>query len=174
MSIGQTIWFTGLSGAGKTTTAVALVGALTSQHPTLMIDGDVLRAGLSSDLGFSTDDRAEQVRRAGEVAIIAAQQGIIAVVSLVSPNAAARDLVRARHAEAGISFAEIYVATPLEVCIERDPKSLYARAAQGSVLQMTGVSDPYEVPADPDITIETHNFTTAQIVEQLRVQLKLN
>ncbi|MCX6512746.1 MAG: adenylyl-sulfate kinase [Actinobacteria bacterium] len=174
MSTGQTIWFTGLSGAGKTTTARALAESLAPQHASLLIDGDVLRSGLSRDLGFSSEDRAEQVRRAGEVAIVAAQQGIISVVSLVSPKADPRALVRTRHADEGVPFTEIYVATPLAVCIQRDPKSLYARAAQGSVDQMTGVSDPYEVPNDPDIVIETHNFSTADIVEQLRAQLHWN
>ena len=173
MSSGLTIWFTGLSGAGKTTTALALIDRLNPGRSTFLVDGDEVRGGLSKDLGFSAADRAEQVRRAGEVAILAARQGHIAVVSLVSPANEARDAVRARHDAEGIAFVEVYVATPLEVCIERDPKSLYAKAATGSVEKMTGVSDPYEPPLAPELTIETHRFSTAEIVEQMLDALNL-
>ena len=168
-----TIWFTGLPGAGKTTTAIALAKAIKEREGStpFLLDGDHVRSGLSSDLGFSATDRAEQVRRAGEVALLAAQQGFTSLVSLVSPNADARDAVRRRHLDHGIGFVEIFVATPLEVCTARDPKKLYARAKAGTLKQMTGAGDPYEIPENPDLIIETHLMSTEKIVEQILAAL---
>ena len=171
---GLTIWFTGLPGAGKTTTATALGARLDAlfERCSVLLDGDDLRSGLSRDLSFSGEDRAEQVRRAGEVALVAARQGLVALVSLVSPAAEARDLVRKRHEEEGVRFLEVFVATPLEVCTARDPKKLYARAKAGDLAKMTGVSDPYEPPSSPDLVIETHEHSTDEIVEQILLLIR--
>jgi bifunctional enzyme CysN/CysC len=153
---GLTVWLTGLPGSGKTTSADYLLKQLESQGVfTASLDGDVLRSGVSSDLGFSDDDRDENVRRAGEVALLLASQGAVVVVSLVSPRRAARDAVRARHDERAVDFLEVHVAAPLEVCEARDPKSLYRRAREGSVAHMTGVHDPYEAPLHADLVLAT-------------------
>lgn len=147
-----TVWFTGLPASGKTTLAEAVERALESKGRSgFVIDGDVLRRGLTSDLGFTRADRAESVRRAGEVAMILAQAGILALVSLVSPYREHRDLVRQRYRDARLRFIEVHVATPIEVCEARDPKGLYALARRGEIQDMTGVDDPYEPPERPDL-----------------------
>jgi bifunctional enzyme CysN/CysC len=165
---GSTIWLTGLSGAGKTTTARALRDALVAHgRSVIVIDGDELRRGLSSDLGYGAADRDENVRRAGELALLAAAQGAAVVVSLISPRAAARRAVRKRHHDEGISFAEVYVATPLEICEARDEKELYKRARAGERLGLTGVDDPYEVPEHAEVTISTERATPEQAAQQI-------
>jgi bifunctional enzyme CysN/CysC len=154
--IGLTVWLTGLPGAGKTTSAHYLLDALGREGVSATsLDGDVLRAGISADLGFGPEDRDENVRRAGEIALMLASQGEVAIVSLVSPRSAARDAVRQRHRARGIGFLEVHVAAPLAVCEERDPKSLYRRAREGTVSNMTGVDDPYEAPTRPDLVLAT-------------------
>lgn len=171
-TVGRTFWLTGLSGAGKTTTAHALRDAL--QHRgerVVMIDGDELRSGLSSDLGFSAADRDENVRRAGELALLVAGQGATLVVSLISPRAHARRLVRARHEELGIPFVEVYVATPLEVCEQRDPKALYRRARAGEHFALTGVDDPYEAPEHADVVVSTELLTPEQAALEILTSL---
>lgn len=151
---GGTLWITGLSGAGKTTTARALRDELHRRDcAAIVIDGDELRATLSTDLGFSAADRDENVRRAGAVAELLAKQGVVAVVALISPRAAARRAVRDRHRAAGLAFVEVYLNTPIDVCERRDPKALYQRARAGEGLRLSGVDDPYEPPADPDVTV---------------------
>jgi bifunctional enzyme CysN/CysC len=125
------------------------------------LDGDVLRTGISSDLGFSGADRDENVRRAGEIALLLAKQASVVVVSLVSPRRAARDAVRARHAASDIPFLEVHVAAPLEICEARDPKSLYRRAREGSLAHMTGIDDPYEPPITADLVLETGQLSEA-------------
>lgn len=151
---GATAWFTGLPGAGKTTIALAVAARLRERgQPVLWLDGDELRRGLCRDLGFSAEDRAENVRRAGEVACLVAQTGVVAVVSLISPYAADRARVRARHSEQGAPFIEIFVSTPAEVCESRDPKGLWARARAGELTAFTGVDDPYEAPSAPESTV---------------------
>lgn len=153
---GLTVWLTGLPGAGKTTSATLLYNELTRRGAaSVSLDGDVLRDGISSDLGFGDLDRAENVRRAGETALLLASQGLIAIVSLVSPRRSGRDQVRARHVDRGIVFLEVHVAAPLEVCEQRDPKALYRRARSGSLAHMTGVDDPYEPPLHPDLVLAT-------------------
>jgi len=149
---GATIWMTGLSGSGKSTIAAALEHTLVSGgRPAYMLDGDNLRHGLCSDLGFSEEDRAENVRRVGEVAKVLAEAGTIAIASLVSPFKDARDKVRAAHEAAGIPFYEVFVDTPLEECERRDPKGLYAKARAGEITDLTGVGSPYEAPENPDL-----------------------
>lgn len=149
---GATVWFTGLPASGKTTLAEGVAEALRSAGTAChVVDGDELRTGLTSDLGFSREDRAESVRRAGEVAIILARADVVALVSLVSPYRDARDRVRSRHKDAGLRFIEVHVATPLKVCESRDPKGLYAKARAGELNGMTGLDDPYEPPDKPEL-----------------------
>jgi bifunctional enzyme CysN/CysC len=149
---GATIWMTGLSGSGKSTIATAVEHTLVSSgRSAFMLDGDNLRHGLNSDLGFSEQDRAENVRRVGEVARVLAEAGTVAIASLVSPYRAERDKVRAAHEEAGIPFYEVHVDTPLEECERRDPKGLYAKARAGEITDLTGVDAPYEAPERPEL-----------------------
>ncbi|RBM10320.1 adenylyl-sulfate kinase [Prauserella sp. PE36] len=153
-SQGATIWLTGLSGSGKSTIAVELERRLVAiGRPAYLLDGDNLRHGLNADLGFTADDRTENVRRAGEVARLFADAGVVAVVSLISPYRAGRDRVRAAHEAAGLPFVEVYVDTPLEVCEARDPKGLYARARAGELTGFTGIDAPYEPPQAPDLVL---------------------
>jgi bifunctional enzyme CysN/CysC len=153
---GATIWMTGLSGSGKSTIATAIEHTLVSAgRPAFMLDGDNLRYGLNSDLGFSEEDRNENVRRVGEVAKILAESGTVAIASLVSPYRAERDRVRAIHEEAGIPFFEVFVDTSLEECERRDPKGLYAKARAGEITDLTGVGAPYEAPTSPDLVTAT-------------------
>jgi bifunctional enzyme CysN/CysC len=152
---GATIWFTGLSGSGKSTLATATEEHLIAHHrPAFRLDGDNVRCGLNSDLGFDRAGRDENVRRVGEVALLFAEAGVVAVVALISPYAEARDRARRLHDEAGIPFIEIYVATPVDVCADRDPKGLYARSKSGAVASFTGVDDPYEVPVSPELVVD--------------------
>ncbi len=149
---GATIWMTGLSGSGKSTIATAVEHTLVSSgRHAYMLDGDNLRHGLNAGLGFSEEDRAENVRRVGEVAKLFAEAGTVAVVSLVSPFKDARDRARAIHEEAGVPFYEVFVDTPLEECERRDPKGLYAKARAGEITDLTGVGSPYEAPANPEL-----------------------
>jgi bifunctional enzyme CysN/CysC len=155
-SRGLTVWLTGLPGSGKSTSADFLLAHLEKEGVfTASLDGDALRAGVSADLGFSDEDRDENVRRAGEVALLLASQGAVVVVSLVSPRRVARDAIRSRHESRSVAFLEVHVAAPLEVCEARDPKSLYRRAREGSVAHMTGVHDPYEAPLEADLVLAT-------------------
>jgi adenylyl-sulfate kinase len=149
---GTTIWLTGLSGSGKSTIAAVLEQRLVARGiPAYMLDGDNLRHGLNGDLGFAEADRAENVRRAGEVAVLFADAGMVAIVPLISPYVADRDRVRARHEERDLRFLEVFVDTPLEECERRDPKGLYAKARAGELPNFTGIDDPYEAPSHPDL-----------------------
>lgn len=151
---GATLWFTGLSGSGKSTVAAAVEGRLVRQGRTAYrLDGDNLRTGLNGDLGFSRSDRDENVRRAAEVACLFADSGAVALVALISPYAESRQLARDIHRRAGLPFVEIYMATSMDLCARRDPKGLYARAQAGDITSFTGVDDPYEVPSAPDLAI---------------------
>ena len=148
------MWLTGFSGSGKSTIAAALEKHLVGRGVlAYMLDGDNLRHGLNGDLGFDAADRAENVRRAGEVARLFADAGVIAIVPLISPYAADRDRVRARHEETGLRFFEVFVDTPLEICERRDPKGLYVKARAGELTNFTGIDDPYEAPTRPDLVL---------------------
>lgn len=148
-----TIWLTGLSGSGKSTIGRALVERLREASISAsMIDGDDLRAERSADLGFSVADRAEQTRRAGEAALAALAAGSVVVVAVIAPVRSARGAVRDRHAP--YKFVEVHVATPLEICEQRDPKGLYARARRGEIRDFTGIDSPYEAPEQPDVLID--------------------
>ena len=156
---GGTVWLTGLPAAGKSTIACALHDLLLEQGlRCYVLDGDDLRGGLNADLGFTREDRAENVRRLGEVAILLAHFGHLAIVSAISPYEAARAAVRNRHRRMGTPFMEVYVATPLEVCEARDPKGHYARARRGELVAFTGISDPYEPPPSPELRLETEGM----------------
>ena len=150
------IWLTGLSGAGKTTLTEALVKKLKADGVIpLVLDGDVMRTGLSADLGFSTEDRSENIRRAGSVAVLAARSGIVSICSLISPLRKDREIVRMMSQANGVSFFEIFVDAPLEVCEQRDPKGLYKMARSGLISNSTGISAPYEPPLYPELVVRT-------------------
>lgn len=153
-SLGATVWLTGLSGSGKSTVAVELERLLVgSGRVAYRLDGDNLRHGLNADLGFSAEDRDENVRRAGEVARLFADAGVVAIVPLISPYRAGRDRARAVHEAAGVGFLEVFVDTPIELCEQRDPKGLYAKARAGEITGFTGIDDPYESPVSPDLVL---------------------
>ena len=167
---GSTVLLTGLSGSGKSTIAFAVEAALIEGgRAAYVLDGDNLRFGLNADLGFSAEDRAENVRRVTEVARLMADAGLIALVPIIAPYAADRDKARRRHEDSGVDYLEVFVDTPLEVCEERDPKGLYARARAGEIKGMTGVDDPYERPTDPDLSIDgTATDVDAAVADILR------
>ncbi len=155
---GMVVWFTGLSGSGKSTVAVELERQLVGNgRSAYLLDGDNLRLGLNADLGFSAHDRDENVRRVGEVAALFADAGMVALVPLVSPYRLARDAVRQRVSSAGLRFVEIHMATSLADCEQRDPKGLYARARAGTLQGLTGVDDPYEPPLSPELVLVPAN-----------------
>lgn len=151
---GATVWLTGLSGSGKSTIAVELEQLLVEQRrPAYVLDGDNIRHGLTSDLGFSDADRRENIRRVGEVARLFADAGFVAIVPLISPFRVERDRVAVSHRAIGLRFVEVHVDTPLEVCEGRDPKGLYARARRGEISEFTGIDSPYEVPLAADLVV---------------------
>ncbi len=151
---GTTFWLTGLPAAGKSTLGKALAQRLRADGlGVLLLDGDDVRGGLSADLRFTREGRDEQVRRVGEVAVLAGRSELVTVVALVSPYRQARDAVRAAHARAGLRFVEVHVATSLATCEERDPKGLYARARAGALEDVTGVNAPYEPPLRPEVVV---------------------
>jgi len=151
---GLTLWLTGLSASGKSTVAAAVEKALVERgRSAYLLDGDNLRHGLNADLGFSVVDRAENIRRTGEVAKVLADAGVVAIAALVSPDREARDRVRLAHEAAGLRFVEIFVDTPLEVCEDRDPKGMYAKARTGELSHFTGIDAPYEKPLNPELRL---------------------
>src|SRR5690349_24527981 len=151
---GATVWLTGLPSAGKTTLANALAARLRAAGRAVeVLDGDAVRAVLSPELGYSRADRNANVARIGYVAHLLARNGVLVVAAVVSPFAAARDGVRARHAVDGTAFVEVHVATPVEVCASRDVKGLYARQAAGGMDGLTGVDGEYEPPLAPDLVL---------------------
>jgi adenylylsulfate kinase len=153
---GVTLWLTGLPSSGKSTIAFTAEHALVARgHLAYVLDGDNIRHGLNKNLGFSPDDRAENIRRIGEVAKLFADAGALTFTSFISPYRADRDLARKLHDEAGLPFVEVFVKTPVEVCEQRDPKGLYAKARAGVVKEFTGVSAPYEEPLRPELVLDT-------------------
>lgn len=163
---GRVIWLTGLSGAGKTTVGTELERRLfqAGRH-TYMLDGDILRRGLNSDLGFGQDARRENIRRAGEVAVLFADAGCIAIAAFISPYREDRERVR-RSLPPG-RFVEVYVNAPLEVCEKRDVKGLYAKARANQIKEFTGVSSNYEPPLQPEIEVRTDLLSIEQSVEKI-------
>ncbi len=191
---GATLWFTGLSGSGKSTIASALEQELAYRKVhCYRLDGDNIRFGLNTDpkslmgrgfpeaaakrfgIGFSAEDRAENIRRIGEVAKLFADAGTIALTSFISPYVKDRDLVRKVHADAkpsALDFLEIYVDTPLDVCESRDPKGLYKKARAGEIKGFTGIDDPYEPPLKPELVLKTASLSVEQSVAECLKLLK--
>lgn len=172
---GATLWFTGLSGSGKSTTAFTLEHALVQQgRLAYVLDGDNIRHGLNKNLGFSAADREENIRRIGEVAKLFADCGVITMTSFISPYRKDRDLVRELHVKGGLAFIEIHMATPIGTCEQRDPKGLYKKARAGELKGFTGIDDPYEAPASPELTLDATSLSpqdqTAQIIAYLQTQ----
>ena len=165
---GATIWFTGLPGAGKSTIAGAVEERLVEAgRPAFLLDGDNLRHGLNGDLGFDEHARCENVRRTAHVARLFAEAGTVALVSLVSPYGADREVASELHAANGLHFIEVFVDAPLEVCEERDPKGLYARARAGEITGMTGVDAPYQPPDQPDLVLRSNAEAVEHAVERV-------
>jgi adenylylsulfate kinase len=163
---GATIWFTGLSGSGKSTIAVALEQALFNIGKlSYRLDGDNVRLGINKNLGFSEEDRKENIRRIGEIAKLFGDAGTISLSSFISPYKEDRDEVRELHEAADLKFVEVFVDCSLEVAEERDPKGLYRKARAGQIKNFTGIDDPYEVPANPEIHLKSDQMTLEQEVE---------
>jgi adenylylsulfate kinase len=153
---GTTVWLTGLPSAGKTTLALALARVLRARGADVeVLDGDEVRTHLSAGLGFSRQDRETQVTRIGYVAELLARHGVIVLVPVIAPYGDARDGVRAHHDAHGTALLQVHLSTPVDVCAQRDVKGLYAKAFRGEISSMTGVDDPYEIPQDPDLRIDT-------------------
>ncbi len=152
---GATLWFTGLSGSGKSTVATAVERRLVAEgRGAYRLDGDNLRSGINADLGFDRTERLENCRRVAEVSRLFADASLVSVVAIISPYEESRAFARRIHAEAGLAYVEVFMATPAAECAVRDPKGLYAKASAGSLDGFTGIDDPYEVPEHPDLVIE--------------------
>ncbi|SCD55571.1 adenylylsulfate kinase [Streptomyces sp. DvalAA-43] len=165
---GATVWLTGLPSAGKTTLALALAERLRAEgHRVEVLDGDEIRTFLSKGLGFTREDRHTHVTRVGFVAEKLASHGVKVLAPVIAPYAGSRAAVREQHAAGRTEFLEVHVATPVELCSERDVKGLYARQAAGELSGLTGVDDPYEVPADPELRISTQGRSVAESAAEL-------
>lgn len=165
------LWFTGLSGSGKSTVANVLEGALFELgHHTYLLDGDNVRHGLNKDLGFSAEDRVENIRRIGESAKLFTDAGLIVLTAFISPYKSDREMVRELMGEG--EFVEIFVDTPLEVCEERDPKGLYKKARAGEIKNFTGIDDPYEAPENPEITLHTADESVEESAAKIVASLE--
>jgi adenylylsulfate kinase len=170
---GATIWFTGLSGSGKSTVAVALEQALLREGKlAYRLDGDNIRMGLNKDLGFSAADRTENIRRIGEASKLFADAGILCLNSFISPYIADRDIVRHLHDEGNLPFIEVFVDVALEVAEKRDPKGLYKKARAGEIKNFTGIDDPYEAPVNPEIYFRTDRMTLDEEVNMIMAALR--
>ncbi len=170
---GTTLWFTGLSGSGKSSIAVALESALFDMgRLAYRLDGDNVRLGINKNLGFTAVDRAENIRRIGEIAKLFVDAGIIVLSSFVSPYRADRDSVRNLHQESNMNFLEIFVDVPLSVAENRDPKGLYKKARAGEIKNFTGIDDPYEPPDMPDLILNTNKMSIDEEVKAILIMLK--
>ncbi|MEM6546073.1 MAG: adenylyl-sulfate kinase [Pseudomonadota bacterium] len=170
---GATLWFTGLSGSGKSTVAVALEGVLHERGAlAYRLDGDNVRLGINKNLGFSAEDRTENIRRIGEIAKLFADSGVIALSSFISPYVADRDGVRALHEAAGIDFIEVFVDCALEAAEARDPKGLYKKARAGEIKNFTGIDDPYEAPAQAEIHLHSDQQSLEEEVNLILAALE--
>lgn len=165
---GATLWFTGLPASGKSTIATEVARRLDERRvAAYVLDGDVLRRGLSRDLGYTLADRRENVRRIAHVARLVADAGLIALVPVISPYAEGRRESREIHEEWGLPFAEVYVNTPVAECERRDPKGLYGRARRGEISGLTGVDDPYEVPEGADLELLTQELSVTEAADRV-------
>jgi bifunctional enzyme CysN/CysC len=170
---GATVWFTGLSGSGKSTVATEVERLLVADgQPTYLLDGDNLRLGINADLGFTTADRDENIRRVGEIARLFADAGVVALVPVISPYRSGRDRARAVHEGAGLRFLEVFVDTPIEECERRDPKGLYAKARRGDIKNFTGIDDPYEAPLSPDLVLRPDDGTPPELAARVVARLR--
>lgn len=170
---GATLWFTGLSGSGKSTVAVELEGRLNEMGIlAYRLDGDNVRLGINKNLGFSAEDRTENIRRIGEVAKLFADCGVIALSSFISPYAADRDGVRALHEASGMDFIEVFVDCPLSEAEDRDPKGLYKKARAGEIKNFTGIDDPYEAPAKPEVHLRSDQMSVTEEVDVILAALR--
>ncbi|KFZ42590.1 adenylyl-sulfate kinase [Anoxybacillus flavithermus] len=165
------LWFTGLSGSGKSTLANAVAKTLFEQNiHCYVLDGDNVRHGLNSDLGFSAEDRTENIRRIGEVAKLFVDSGQIVLTAFISPFRQDRQLVRNKLKQD--EFVEVYVRCPLETCEQRDPKGLYKKARNGEIRDFTGIDSPYEPPLSPELVVDTDQYSIEQCVQQIISYLK--
>lgn len=170
---GATLWFTGLSGSGKSTVAVALENELHKRGKLCYrLDGDNVRLGINKNLGFSEEDRQENIRRIGEISKLFVDAGLIVLSSFISPYRRDRDLCRQLHDEADMMFLEIHVDCPLQVAEERDPKGLYKKARAGEILKFTGIDDPYEEPLKPEIHLRSDRMSLDEEVAMILAELK--
>ncbi|KAL6947164.1 Adenylyl-sulfate kinase [Hanseniaspora vineae] len=170
---GVTIWLTGLSASGKSTIACALEQLLLQENfNAYRLDGDNIRFGLNKDLGFSENDRNENIRRISEVSKLFADSCAISITSFISPYRADRDKARELHRESGLKFIEVYVDVPLEVAEQRDPKGLYKKAREGIIKDFTGISAPYEEPSEPEIHLRTDKLTVEEAARKIFDYLK--
>lgn len=165
---GVTVWFTGLSASGKSTIAYTVEHALVERgHLAYVLDGDNIRHGLNKNLGFSPEDREENIRRIGQVAKLFADTGVITFTSFISPYRKDRDQARAIHEEAGLPFVEIFVSAPVEVCEKRDPKGLYQKAREGKIPEFTGISAPYEEPLKAEIVLDVAKLSPQEAAAEV-------
>ncbi|GAA5444826.1 adenylyl-sulfate kinase [Microbulbifer sp. NBRC 101763] len=163
---GATLWFTGLSGSGKSTVAVAVERALAARGVlSYRLDGDNIRLGINSNLGFSAEDRQENIRRVGEISKLFADTGVVVLSSFISPYRDDRDMVRKIHESGDLPYLEVFVDCPLEEAESRDPKGLYKKARAGEIKGFTGIDDPYEAPLSPELHLNTAEMTLEQEVE---------
>ena len=170
---GATLWFTGLSGSGKSTIAIALEKALYKRNTlSYRLDGDNIRLGINKNLGFSAEDRAENIRRIGEISKLFADCGTLSLSSFISPYRQDRGNVRDLHKQSGFHFVEVYVDCSLEVAESRDPKGLYKKARGGKIKNFTGIDDPYEPPKNPEIHLKTDQMTLEQEINAIILYLE--
>ncbi len=170
---GATLWFTGLSGSGKSTIAVELEGTLIEMGIlSYRLDGDNVRLGINKNLGFTADDRTENIRRIGEISKLFVDTGVISLSSFISPYAADRNEVRALHDAAGMDFIEIFVDCSLEAAESRDPKGLYKKARAGEIKNFTGIDDPYEAPRSPELHLHSDQQSLAEEVDAILAILR--
>jgi adenylylsulfate kinase len=172
---GATIWFTGLSASGKSTIAFTVEHALVQRgFLSYCLDGDNIRFGLNKNLGFSAEDREENIRRIGEVAKLFADTGVLTCTSFISPYRKDRDRVRKLHDDAELPFVEVFVDVPIDVCEQRDPKGMYKKARAGQIKGFTGIDDPYEPPNSPELVLRNVKITpqqaAAQVIEYIESQ----
>ncbi len=171
LGVGAIVWFTGLSGSGKSTVARAVEATLVRQgHSAYVLDGDNLRFGLNKDLGFSPEDRTENIRRVGEVAKLFADANVILLAAFVSPYRADRDAIRGLMPTD--RFVEVHVSTDISLCAQRDPKGLYAKAHSGEISNFTGVSAPYEAPLKPEVSVDTGLLSIEESVTLVLTELR--
>jgi len=170
---GCTVWFTGLSGSGKSTVAAAFEKAIIQhRHHAYRLDGDNIRHGLCANLGFSAEDREENIRRIGEVAKLFADAGLITITSFISPYRAGRNAVRQLHDDAGLPFFEVFIDCPVEEAERRDPKGLYKKARAGQIKDFTGIDAPFEEPLQPQLVLRTNELSVEQSVGRLITMLE--